>query len=37
MWSTGWYADTFMPIFTLDTLDFLITYIFIEEGIINFL
>ena len=29
-------ADTFMPIFSADTLDFLVTDIFLEEGIINF-
>ena len=29
-------ADTFMPIFSIDTLDFLVTAIFLEKGIINF-
>ena len=32
----GGNADTFMPIFSLDTLDFLVTDIFLEEGIIHF-
>ena len=32
----GGNADTFMLIFSADTLDFLITDIFLEEGIINF-
>ena len=33
----GGNADTFMPIFSADTLDFLIfvTYIFLEEGIFS--
>ena len=29
-------AHTFMPIFSADTLDFLVTDIFLEEGIIHF-
>ena len=29
-------ADTFMPIFSADTPDFLITGMFLEEGIIHF-
>ena len=29
-------ADTFLPIFYADTLDFIVTDIFIEEGIIHF-
>ena len=29
-------ADTFMPIFSADTLYFLVTDIFLEEGIIHF-
>ena len=32
----GGNADTFMPIFSADTLDFLVTDIFLEEGIIHF-
>ena len=32
----GGNADTFMPIFCADTLDFLVTDIFLEEGIILF-
>ena len=31
----GGNADTFMPIFSVDTLDFLGTDIFLEEGIID--
>ena len=33
----GGNADTFMPIFSADTLDFLVTHIFLEEGMIHFL
>ena len=29
-------ADTLLPIFSADTLDFLATDIFLEEGIIHF-
>ena len=32
----GGNADTFMPIFSADTLDFLVTDIFLEEGVIHF-
>ena len=32
----GGNADTFMPIFSADTLDFLVTDIFLEEGITHF-
>ena len=32
----GGIADTFMLIFSADTLDFLVTDIFLEEGIIHF-
>ena len=32
----GGNADTFMPIFSANTLDYLVTDIFLEEGIINF-
>ena len=32
----GGNADTFMPIFPADTLDFLVTDIFLEEGVIHF-
>ena len=32
----GGKADTFMPIFSADTPDFLETDIFLEEGIIHF-
>ena len=33
----GCNADTFMHIFSADTLDFLVTDVFLEEGIIYFL
>ena len=32
----GGNADTFMPIFSVDTLYFLVTDIFLEQGIIHF-
>ena len=32
----GGNADAFMPIFSADTLDFLVTDIFLEERIIHF-
>ena len=32
----GGNTDTFMPIFSVDTLDFLIADIFLEEGIMHF-
>ena len=32
----GGNADTFIPIFSADTLDFLVRDIFLEEGIIHF-
>ena len=32
----GGNSDTFMPIFSADTLDFLIADIFLEGGIIHF-
>ena len=32
----GGNVDTFMPIFSADTLDFLVTDILLEEGIIHF-
>ena len=32
----GGNVDTFMPIFSADTLDFLVTLIFLEQGIIYF-
>ena len=35
-WSTGWKCSTFMAIFSIDTLDFLVTDISLEEGIIHF-
>ena len=32
----GGNADTFLPKFSADTLDVLVTHIFLEEGIIHF-
>ena len=32
----GGNADTFVPIFSADTLDFLVLDIFLEEGVIHF-